>query len=188
MNNIELTSFSEYGYYADGAIEEYIVGSAKYPRQLATPNDVDRVFVVSDRLFNNINEIYTYKDGLIDNIIVSKTKFDKSRLDGSDILMFEANPVNPTKKVVLAYIGIAKRDLKDYIKTGREDKLYHYLRCKNIASYLAGHDLGGDFTGAIRFACLTAEEETEYFKQYPLDKETEIDGLNRLKEIVRGKE
>jgi len=115
----------------------YTVGSTLHNNRKQN-SDTDYVLVLSDNdLVEDIT--YQYNNGTDDFIIVNESRFNRCREDGSDIVFFEADPIKPNKNIIRAYLGLAKRDWKEYIKTGNKKKKYHAIRCYCIASSLYKH-------------------------------------------------
>lgn len=121
--------------WCKNASEVYLVGSRKYNLH-SIDSDYDHVLVIEDSpiLANNIT--YQYTNETNDYLIVTRTRFNTAREDGSDVVLFEAKPEKITKQIIRAYLGLAKRDWKEWLKTSNTKKKYHAIRCCFIAKYM----------------------------------------------------
>ena len=132
--NIKITEeqFDEYKGYLDAY---YTVGSHLHKTNNEY-SDTDYIFILNDKIKLDDTKVYQYSDEDGDYLICSWKKFNDAQTDGSDVVLYEAFQGAGTKKIIKAYLGLAKRDLKEYEQTHMPKKLYHALRCLYTANSL----------------------------------------------------
>lgn len=133
-------------------------------------SDIDSLIIIKEQF----DGVFQYTDETLktDFIVCSLETFKEKAIDGSDIVMFEAlfNDNLPdylkgvgrvNYRTIKAYLGLAERDLKEYMKHGEKDKLYHYLRCGLKANRLLLNDMV-DFFATARAARQVADSNTKF--------------------------
>lgn len=137
--NVKITK-EEFDKISQFLVDWYLVGSKLHKTDSAN-SDLDMVYVVSDETRLGNDKTYQYTENgnnQTDYLICTEQRFEKCRNDGSDIVLYEASPGPTNYKIIKAYLGLAKRDLKEYEKTKEPKKKYHALRCWRIARDLMG--------------------------------------------------
>jgi predicted nucleotidyltransferase len=123
-------------------IDSLLVGSRLHSTN-NKDSDTDVIWIVENNDFIDDNSTYQFTDSFGDYIICTQKRFIEVRVSGSDLVFFEAKPIPANYAIIRAYLGVAKRDWKEYLKIGKLKKKYHSIRCFIFANHLiyASHSI-----------------------------------------------